>query len=98
MKFRYFKSNTLSLNSDKCTGCGRCIEVCPHEVFELENRKARVKDIGACMECGACMKNCSFAAITVDTGTGCAQAILASGKKGGKVECGCSDSSSSCCG
>jgi NAD-dependent dihydropyrimidine dehydrogenase PreA subunit len=98
MKFRYLKSTTLSLDSNKCTGCGRCTEVCPHEVFELENRKARIKDIGACMECGACMKNCPFAAITVDTGTGCAAAILSSGRKGGKVECGCSDSSSSCCG
>jgi NAD-dependent dihydropyrimidine dehydrogenase PreA subunit len=97
MKLRYLKSNTLSLDGGKCTGCGRCAEVCPHEVFDIENRKARIKDIDACMECGACMKNCPVSAIAVDTGTGCAQAILSSRKKGGKVQCGCSDSGS-CCG
>jgi ferredoxin len=25
--------STLEYFSDKCTGCGRCVEVCPHAVF-----------------------------------------------------------------
>ncbi len=27
---------TLNLDQEKCVGCGRCLEVCPHEVFALE--------------------------------------------------------------
>ncbi len=26
---------TLKLNEDKCTGCGMCLDVCPHEVFKM---------------------------------------------------------------
>ena len=36
MNLRYFTSEiTLELDSEKCTGCGRCVEVCPHDVFQL---------------------------------------------------------------
>ena len=27
--------STLAYDAAKCTGCGRCVEVCPHGVFEL---------------------------------------------------------------
>lgn len=61
---RYLKNIvTLSYNPQKCTGCGMCLEVCPHAVFELENRKVRLRDFDACMECGACAKNCPLGAI-----------------------------------
>ncbi len=26
---------TLALSPEKCIGCGRCLEVCPHDVFVL---------------------------------------------------------------
>lgn len=95
MKFRYIKSEEpLVLNISKCTGCGMCIEVCPHEVFKIKEKKAYVSDEGSCMECGACMINCPATAIEVKKGTGCAQAIINSKKNGGKIECGCSGS---CC-
>jgi ferredoxin len=45
-------------------------------VFELENGRARIGDIDACMECGACMKNCPFDAIRVNAGVGCASGML----------------------
>ena len=92
---KYLYPGTLTLNRERCSGCSRCIEVCPHAVFALAERKALIVDQGSCMECGACMKNCPVGAIGVEIGTGCAQAILKS-KKSGSVECGCN--SSSCCG
>ena len=67
---------TLELNEDRCTGCGMCIEVCPHTVFVLDNGRARVADRDACMECGACAKNCPADAIYVQVGVGCAQAVI----------------------
>ncbi len=67
---------TLRLDQAGCTGCGRCVEVCPHEVFSLEERKARIDDCDACMECGACAKNCPVRVITVDAGVGCASGMI----------------------
>lgn len=80
---------TLQLDADRCTGCGTCLEVCPHEVFERRgNNSVRIRDRDACMECGACALNCPVEAITVETGVGCASAVINSllGRK-----------SSSCC-
>ena len=61
---------TLSLNAEKCIGCQSCTHVCPHQVFEMENKKACIKDKDACMECGACAKNCPVSAIDVRSGVG----------------------------
>jgi ferredoxin len=67
---------TLKLNTDLCIGCGQCALVCPHSVFVIEDRKARIIDMDGCMECGACDKNCPVAAVTVTPGVGCATYII----------------------
>jgi NAD-dependent dihydropyrimidine dehydrogenase PreA subunit len=75
--FRYLHNvTTLELDGAACIGCGRCLEVCPHQVFAIGNRKAAFIDRDACMECGACQKNCPASAITVDAGVGCASGII----------------------
>ncbi|HEB02636.1 MAG TPA: 4Fe-4S dicluster domain-containing protein [Nitrospirae bacterium] len=102
---RYLKGvSTLKYDEARCTGCGRCMEVCPHAVFEhAQNgdraKRVRVTDKDLCMECGACMQNCAFGAIEVDAGVGCAAAIINSLISGGEPSCDCSEgsSSSSCC-
>jgi len=77
MPLAYLKNGaTLALASDKCNGCGRCYDVCPHNVLQIQERKAQIVHKELCMECGACQKNCSVAAITVNAGVGCANAIL----------------------
>jgi NAD-dependent dihydropyrimidine dehydrogenase PreA subunit len=87
---------TLKLDVEKCTGCGLCVTVCPHGVFMIEGRKARIVDRDACMECGACAKNCAFQAIAVRAGVGCATAILRGVLRGSEAGCGCSTGSSCC--
>ncbi len=67
---------TLELDPETCIGCGRCLEVCPHQVFSLAENKARTIDFDACMECGACARNCPAAAIRVDAGVGCAAGLI----------------------
>jgi ferredoxin len=79
---------TLELIPEKCTGCGLCLEVCPHQVLALDDGRARIVDRDACMECGACALNCPFEAITVQTGVGCAAALIKSGLGRGKAEGG----------
>jgi ferredoxin len=89
MKNRYLKNvSTLVLHEENCTGCGACIEVCPHGVFELREGKARIADKDACMECGACASNCPFSALEVHKGVGCAAAILIGMLTGEEPSCG----------
>jgi ferredoxin len=69
--FRYLEDvATLVLDEQKCIGCGLCTEVCPHAVFEIQEKKARIVDFNACMECGACVSNCPADAISVSPGVG----------------------------
>ena len=90
---------TLELDRGKCTGCSMCIEVCPHGVFILNEKKAEIIDHNACIECGACVMNCPAGALSVDSGPGCATAVLysmAKGEKGENPSCCCSGESSCC--
>jgi len=75
--FRYLGGvATLRLNREACIGCGRCIEVCPHQVFTFDMERVRILDLDACMECGACSRNCPVDAIRVDAGVGCATGLI----------------------
>ena len=97
MKHRYLKNvATLRLAADKCIGCGRCEEVCPHRVFSVNDNKAHIEDKDLCMECGACAKNCPVNAITVKTGVGCATAVITGWLSGNEPSCDCS-SGEECC-
>lgn len=90
MQHRYLKNVvTLEYNKEKCTGCGLCVDVCPHAVFRMDNGKAVLTDRNLCMECGACAKNCPFSAISVRAGVGCAAAIWMSRLKGKEEPCCC---------
>jgi NAD-dependent dihydropyrimidine dehydrogenase PreA subunit len=75
--FRYLEGvATLELNQAQCIGCGRCLEVCPHQVFRMAENRAELADRDACMECGACVRNCPVAALQVDAGVGCATGLI----------------------
>jgi NAD-dependent dihydropyrimidine dehydrogenase PreA subunit len=90
---------TLQYAPEKCAGCGRCVEVCPQGVFVMRDKLAEVTDKDLCMECGACAMNCEFAALSVDSGVGCATALINSMVTGGEPACGCGDAGGgSCCG
>lgn len=106
----YFHGPTavaLKVDEKSCTGCGRCVEVCPHGVFTLKSAasalraraRAEIVNARACMECGACKKNCPARAIEVSSGVGCAAAIIGSMFRKRAPQCGpeCGDGGP-CCG
>lgn len=102
MKLEYLK-NITSIeikNVDKCTGCGMCVNVCPHNVFKITKKKAEIINKDACMECGACKLNCPVGIIQVNSGVGCAAAIIKGMLSNSEPTCGCSGKkeSASCCG
>lgn len=80
---------TLKYDPEKCTGCRRCIEVCPRAVFEMQDKKALITDKDRCIECGACANNCQYEAISVDAGVGCATAIIYGMLQGNEPDCSC---------
>lgn len=76
--------NTLVFIPGRCTNCGRCLEVCPHRVFQPGERRVRMARAEACMECGACQRNCAFGAVQVESGVGCAAAMIKAALTGRK--------------
>ena len=99
MKHKYLKDVvSLSLNLEKCVGCGRCTEVCPRAVFEIVEKRTQLIDRDSCIECGACSVNCPKGAIEVSAGTGCAAAIIFGWIMGSEPSCdGGSDNNGGCC-
>jgi NAD-dependent dihydropyrimidine dehydrogenase PreA subunit len=86
-----YEVNTLVYDAEFCNGCAMCVAVCPHAVFEMDGRKAVLVLPSACMECGACQKNCIKNAITVESGVGCAAAMIRAaltGQKEATCDCG----------
>jgi NAD-dependent dihydropyrimidine dehydrogenase PreA subunit len=93
---------TLSFHPEKCKGCGMCLAVCPQSVFTRTNGKVEIADRDACIECGACRRNCPHEALSLRSGVGCASAVINQmlGRKRACCVVGeedCSDTSSQCC-
>jgi Fe-S-cluster-containing hydrogenase component 2 len=74
-----------------------CVYVCPHAVFALNGRAVRMVRPESCMECGACQLNCPTGAIIVDSGVGCAAAMIQAALTGKKEpSCGGDGESAPC--
>lgn len=71
-----------------------CVAVCPHAVFEMNGKKATIRDRDACMECGACARNCPTQAISVHAGVGCVPALIKAAIRGTEPVCDCAGPSS----
>ena len=57
----------ITVDNDKCVGCGECVDVCPSEVFELIDGKSEPVKADECIECCACVEACPEEAITHDS-------------------------------
>jgi len=88
--FNAYQTNTLVYLPELCNGCGMCVNVCPHAVFSMNGRLAVLVHPQACMECGACQLNCVKGAISVESGVGCASAMIRAALTGQKeITCDC---------
>lgn len=52
------------VDSDKCIGCGMCVDECPLAAVLLNDDTASVDD-SVCVECGICVDFCSTGAISL---------------------------------
>ena len=55
---------SIRIESEKCTGCGRCVDVCPLGIIELVDDIAQIGE--GCNLCGACRDACTFEAIIIE--------------------------------
>ncbi len=54
------------INEEKCTNCGTCVDICPVNVFEKGEKKAKVSKPDECIGCKACEVQCPEGAIKVE--------------------------------
>ena len=75
------EDNLPRIDPDKCTACGKCIEICPKDVLVLTpvdksyhircnskykgSQVAKICKVG-CTACGKCVKSCPVGAITIE--------------------------------
>lgn len=56
-------SNKLNINTEKCIGCNKCVDLCPMKNIKLKNRIAVSGN--RCTLCYRCVNNCPKQAITL---------------------------------
>lgn len=56
----------VTVEADKCEGCGECVESCPSSVLELVDGKAVVANPDDCLGCETCVTVCPNEAVTVE--------------------------------
>jgi electron transfer flavoprotein alpha subunit len=54
----------ITVSSEKCIGCGKCVKACPFDAIVLKDKLA-VIDLTKCTLCGACVQSCPVDAITM---------------------------------
>ncbi len=68
---RHMTTEYLDIDISKCNACGKCIEVCEHQVLTLvgikflflEHRHIKVVKFENCMGCFLCLEACNENAI-----------------------------------
>ena len=58
----------VTVDAEKCVGDGNCVDVCPVNVYELQNDKAVPVNPDECLGCESCIEVCETGAITISEG------------------------------
>lgn len=60
------KRKIISIDEEKCTGCGQCVTGCAEGAIQLVNGKARLMSEVYCDGLGACIGECPVGALTLE--------------------------------
>jgi NAD-dependent dihydropyrimidine dehydrogenase PreA subunit len=56
------------VDEEKCIGCEECVNICPVDVYEMQNEKSVPVNAEECIGCESCVEVCAQGAITVTEG------------------------------
>ena len=56
----------LMIDQSWCKKCGICVEFCPKDVLDMEEKGVYIKDISKCIYCGLCELRCPDFAIYLE--------------------------------
>jgi len=64
----------LTINEERCKGCGLCVRACPKHIIELAKHKLNAKgyhpalltDADACTACASCARICPDVVIRIE--------------------------------
>lgn len=59
-----FFYHALQINESQCTGCSRCMKICPTEAIRIREGIATISE-SRCIDCGKCYKVCPTKAIYI---------------------------------
>lgn len=67
MKEESSESNSISINTELCEGCGACIDICLLNVFvwNTTTGKAKIINPDACCFCADCINYCMVHALRI---------------------------------
>ena len=54
------------VDSEKCVGCEECVDICPVDVFEMQDGKSTPANAEECVGCESCVEACEPGAIIVE--------------------------------
>ena len=54
----------IEVNNETCVGCGECVDICPADVYELQEGKSSPVRMEDCIECCSCVEVCPTGSIT----------------------------------
>lgn len=60
------KRNIISIDEEKCNGCGLCVSACHEGALVIENGKAKLISDSYCDGLGNCLPECPTNAITIE--------------------------------
>ena len=56
----------VTVDDEKCEGCEECVEVCPVDVYEMQDGKSVPVNAEECLGCESCIEACDYEATTVE--------------------------------